>query len=238
MNTKNYTPSKILFLIILPIIFLTGCYPKDDITPIIPPTPKQTESALPNIKKSKVDIDNTISNNDKVANEIENSKQGIIDQKISILEALAQAEKIKEKALSKLAITELDAINLINELKKVQSRNMFLEQKNLELSNLTTNQEKILAVIKNTLDKTEEQIIAKEQETHQLREQFIYLKQIYESKSNELDNVKKELQKEKQVSASAKTYRNIIWMIAGVWLLLLIIKNVLMSINPTARFRF
>lgn len=211
MNKKKNTILKrktSTFLLVLSIFYIFGCAPKQIPEAIIPPTPKQTESALVNVKKSKVDVDKTIDNSNRIGVKIDETKKTVLEQKISILEALAQAEKIKEKSLSKIAVTELEAINLIDELKKVENRNLFLEQQNNELFGLRDEQAHILKVIKETLDKTEYQVISKDEEVRQLREQNIYLKQNLTEKFKESEILKQQLQKEKQKSASATVYRN------------------------------
>ena len=235
MNNEKYTPLKkkiYISLIFLSIFYIFGCASKDTSSSIIPPAPIKTESPLPNIGKIKVDIDNTIDNNTKIEYKINDNSKTVLDQKVSILEALAQAEKIKQKALSKIAISELEAITLIKELKKVEARNLFLEQQNGELSEYNKEQQKILKVIKDTLQKTEIQITNKDEETRQLREQHVYLTSNLILKNNEFENSKIQLQKEKQISASALVYKN--WIIAIVvgFILWTIIKNIIMIYSP------
>jgi hypothetical protein len=78
----------------------------------------------------------------------------------------------------------------------------------------------------------------KENEANQLREQNNFLSKNLDIKNNESEKLKQLLQKEKEVSASAKVYRNIIWGLIAIWVALLILKNVWMSVNPAARLRF
>jgi predicted RNase H-like nuclease (RuvC/YqgF family) len=240
MNIKKYTITKkriSLFLVIFTVFYIFGCAPKQTPPAIIPPPPKQTESALPNVKKIIGDVDNTIQTNTKIGDRLDESKQAVLDQKVSIMEALSQAEKIKEKALAKQAITELEALNLINELKKVETRNLFLEKQNEQLSKLKNEQDKILNIIQKTLQETEDQIYSKEEEARLLREQNIYLSQHLQSKNQESENLKKLLQKEKEVSASAKVYKNWVIGLVSVFVAWVIIKNILMMYFPLTKFR-
>lgn len=225
------------FIILLAIVSLLGC--SNDTIPvaIIPPPPKQTESALPNVIKLESEVDNTVDSNKKIGDKINESKIIINEQNISILEALNQAEKIKEKALAKVAITELEASNLIAELKKVQTRNLFLEKQNQELTKLKEDQEKILNIIKNTLDKTREQVSDKENEATELRKQNIYLSQNLTAKNEESEKLKATLQKEKEISASAKVYKHWIITLVSVFIGWLILKNILMIYFPSIKFR-
>jgi len=226
-----------LLLALSLIFYISGCAPTNIPRAIIPEAPKQTESALPNVKKTKINVDETIIGSNKIGSKIDENKQTVFEQRISIIESLSQAQKIKEKTLANIAVTELDAINLINEIKKVEDRNLFLETQNLDLFNLRYDQAKILMVIKETLDKTEDQVIFKDEEVRQLREQHSYLSHNLDIKNNESENLKKLLSKEKEVSASAKVYRNIIWIISGVWLLWTVAKNILLIYFPTSKFR-
>jgi len=223
-------------LILLSLVTL-GCNPKELPNPIIPPPPKQTESVIPTVKQARVEVDETIINNVKIGDKLGENKQTVSDQKISILEALAQAEKIKEKALAKVAISELEALNLINELKKVEARNLFLEKQNDELSKLSKDQEKILKIIKETLDKTEKLVYDKEKEAYKLREQNIYLSENLTDKSEESEILKKQLQKEREVSASAKVYKHWVVGLVSSFIAWLVIKNILMIYFPLTKFR-
>jgi hypothetical protein len=240
MNYKKYTYFKkktFTAVMFFTILYVFGCGPKEIPKAIIPPPPKKTESVLPNIKKLDSDIVKIIDNGNKLGSKIEESKNIVSEQKISILEALAQAEKIKEKALANVAISELEALNLIKELKKVESRNLFLETQNNQLRILKDEQEQILKIIQNTLNATQQQVIYKEEEASQLREQNKYLADSLSLKNNESDKFKKLLQKEKEISASAKVYKNwVIGLISG-FILWTIIKNILMIYLPTTKFR-
>lgn len=211
MNSEKYIHScrfSATFMVIIAAVSVFGCRSTEIPTPIIPPTPKHAESPVTNIKKTKIDVDTTIDHNSKLGDKIEQNKQTLFEQKINIIEALVKAEKIREKALAKTAVSELDAISLIDEIKKVERRNLFLEQQNVEMIQLRGDQEKILKVIKNTLDKTEHQIILKDDEVRQLREQITYLTQNLLVKNKESENLKNQLRREERKSASATVYKN------------------------------
>ena len=127
--------------------------------------------------------------------------------------------------MAKQAITELESLNLVNEIKKVKVRNLFLENQNSEFDKLVKDQSEALKITKLSAEATELKLRNKEQEANQLRDQNTFLGKNLNSKNAEVENLKNSLTKEKQISASAKVYRNIIWAIAGVWLALLILKN-------------
>ena len=226
-----------LFLI-LSVFLYFGCATKTSPPVAIPVAPKVAESALKDLSKVKEGIDTSIDSNTKIDNKVKEQLQKVLEQKLSIEDALAQAERINEKVLAKQAITEIESLNLVDEIKKVKVRNLFLETQNSEFDKLIKDQAETLKITKLGADETELKLRDKEQEANQLREQNTFLATNLNNKNNEVENLKKDLTKEKEISASAKTYRNIIWGIAGAWLLLLIIKNVLMSINPTSRYRF
>jgi hypothetical protein len=213
-------------VILVAVLSILGCRPAGIPIAIIPPTPKHVESPITNIKNTKINVDTTIDHNGKLGDKIEQTKQTLFEQKINIIEALVKAEKIREQALAKTAVSELDAISLIDEIKKVERRNLFLEQQNIEMIQLRGDQEKILKVIKNTLDKTEHQIILKDDEVRQLREQITYLSQNLLAKNKESENLKKQLRNEEQKSASATVYKN--WCIGIVIVLTILFVGYIM----------
>jgi hypothetical protein len=241
MNRKKYTNLKrklFGFLIVVSTFFYFGCALKTTAPVAIPVAPAVSESALKDLNKVKVGIDTSIDSNAKIDSKVKEQLQKVLEQKLSIEDALSQAEKINEKVLAKQAITELDSLNLVNEIKKVKVRNLFLETQNTEFDKLVKDQSETLKITKLSAEATELKLRNKEQEANQLREQNTFLSKNLNDKNVESENLKKALTKEKQISASAKVYRNIIWTIAGVWLALLILKNVWMSVNPAARLRF
>ena len=241
MNRKKYTNLKrklFGFLIIVSTFFYFGCALKTTAPVAIPVAPAVAESALKDLNKVKIGIDDSIVSNTKIDQKVKEQLQKVLEQKLSIEDALSQAEKINEKVLAKQAITEMDSLNLVNEIKKVKVRNLFLETQNAEFDTLIKEQANTLTVTKLGAESTELKLRNKEQEANQLREQNVFLAKNLNDKNTESENLKNALTKEKQISASAKVYRNIIWTIAGAWLLLLVVKNVWMSINPTARLRF
>ena len=225
-------------LLLASIFLMFGCNNNPDIPrAIIPPAPKQAQSALPSIKKVDNGVNESIVNNGRLGQNIEESKQTINDQNLSIIEALAQAEKMRDKALSKVIITELEVTNLISELKKVQTRNLFLERQNQELIKLKDGQDKILEIIKNTLGETEHLISDKEIEANELRTQNEFLVKNLSLKNDESEKLKFLLQKEKEKSATASVYKN--WVVGLVvsFIAWLAIKNILMIYFPLAKFR-
>ena len=127
-------------------------------------------------------------------------------------------------------LVEKDATDLIDELSKVKSRNMFLELENTDLSKLKDEQELNLENMKNSLTKAEGLVIGKENEANELRTQNDFLGKNLATKNKENEKLVKE-------AATANVYKHAIWWAIGLFLLYTILKNVLMIYFPAIRFR-
>lgn len=218
------------YVLILLVGMLMGCSQSTD--PITPPVVKQTESVLPTLKKVDSNIDNSVQTNIKLQEKIKDQQQTVTDQKIAIAEAINDAEKLKNKILANEVITELETINMIEKLKKVEARNLFLEIQNSELSKVREDLEKLLQTLKLDSNKSLQQLQAKENETSQLREQTQYLNNIVKSRSEEVQKLKNDLTKTKVKAATAGVYRNWIIGIVSGFVLWTIIKNIIMIYSP------
>lgn len=199
---------------------------------IIPPPPTKVESVVPSLKTVSKGIDDSIIENVKLSNKIEEQKNSVSEQKIAILDAISQAEKIKEKSLANQAISEVEAINLITQLKNVQSRNLFLETQNSELSTIKNRQDQLLQDVKNKSSETLQKLLAKEGETDNLRTQNDFLGKNLVMKNSELQSLQSNLEKEKVKSARAEVYRKWILGLVSAFVLWTVIKNVLMAYSP------
>jgi hypothetical protein len=210
---------------------LMGC--QNTTPPVaIPVPPPVAESALKDFSKVKMGIDSSISTNIKIDEKVKEQLKNVIDQKASIQDALDQAQQINDKVLAKQVITEIEAINLVSEIKKIKVRNLFLETQNSDFNKLVNEQANILTITKLGAVDTESKLRNKEQEANQLRDQNTFLAKNLDVKNKESENLKDALTKEKEISASAKTYRNIVWVIVGVWIAWTILKNIISLYSP------
>jgi hypothetical protein len=200
--------------------------------PIIPPVVKQEQSVLPSLDKVEAGINNTVESNIKLEQKLKEQQQTVINQKIAIADAIQDAEKLKNKVLTNGKITELETTNLIDKLKDVESRNLFLELQNDELSKVREDQSQTLKTLKEDSDKTHDLLISKENEALQLREQTEYLSKNLIVKNKEVETLKNVLSDEKVKSATAGVYRNWIKGIVIGFVLWTIIKNIIMIYNP------
>ena len=214
-------------LIALGCITLIGCATTP--STIIPPAPQKVESALPEVKKASATVDAGIKTNLNVGQKIKEQTQTIKDQRESIDNAIALADSLKVK-LDNKTLVEKDATDLIDELSKVKSRNMFLELENTDLSKLKDEQELNLENMKNSLTKAEGLVIGKENEANELRTQNDFLGKNLATKNKENEKLVKE-------AATANVYKHAIWWAIGLFLLYTILKNVLMIYFPAIRFR-
>lgn len=204
---------------------------------LTPPPPQKTESVIPKMNKIGDNVGSVMKDNTRISEKLKDQEKAMLDQKISIADALAQAEKMKEKAAANQAITEIDAIDMISKLKKVEDRNMFLETTNKELTDIKTEQEKTLNELNTKVKDATELLAQKETEVMNLRSQNKYYHDTLQQKNQETEEIKKELSKEKERAARANVYRNWIIGIAVGWVLWTIIRNVLMVYFPAVRFR-
>ena len=224
--------------LLLPIILFASCAPKITSPSDLPNNPKVEESARPDLKKTQDTIDKSINENTQQQGKVDETVAALIEQKLEISEALAQAEKIKEKALAKIAITELEAINLVNQVKKIETRNLFLETKVNELDGLTKQQAKTLTEAKKLASDTMEKLTKKEAEAKEAQEKLTQVKVSLDKKNKEVTAIQGQKEKLIKEKADAMVYKKLFWYAIGIFALLLLVKNVWMSVNPTARLRW
>lgn len=240
MNKKKHTILKkrlSICSVLFPVFLLFGC--ARDITPpvAIPVAPVQRESVVPHFNKINSGIDTTIKSNLKIENKIKEQHKELSTQQLAILAAIAQADKFKEILLANKCISDIESIDFINNLKSIETRNLFIEKQNKELEELRKEQSEILKMTKEDASITYRKLLDKEQEAISLREQNDYLGKNLIAKNNEVEQLRKDLEREKIKSARATVYKN--WVIGLVtsFILWLIVKNVLMMYFPMTKFR-
>jgi hypothetical protein len=240
MNKKRHTLLKrriSICSILIPIFLLFGC--AKNITPpiAIPVAPPKQESVVPYFDKIDSGIDSTIKSNIKIEDKIKEQHRELSSQQEAIIDAIAQAEKIKEVLTANTTVSEIESTDFINKLRKIEARNLFIEAQNLELEALRKEQAEILKMTKEDASITYRKLLNKEQETNTLREQNEFLSRNLVIKSNEVEQLKKALEKEKIKAAKSSVYRNWIIGIVSSFVLWIIIKNVLMIYFPMTKFR-
>jgi len=216
--------------ILIPLIglFMISCTPK---IPVIPKAPIVSESALKDLEKTQTGIDDSLDDNKKIKEKLKIQEKTIYSQKMEIEEALVQAGKIKEKVKMLEQITDEDAFILVEQLKKVHNRNLFLEADQKELITTNENQLKILEDTKKDAQKTQEKLIKAESELGELRNQNIFLSENLGKKNSEVLELSKDL-------STASVYKN--WIIGVVvFIIVVIIAYIVLnvakkSVNPFA----
>jgi len=216
--------------ILIPLIglFMISCTPK---IPVIPKAPIISESALKDLEKTQTGIDDSLDDNKKIKEKLKIQEKTIYSQKMEIEEALVQAGKIKEKVKMLEQITDEDAFILVEQLKKVHNRNLFLEADQKELITTNENQLKILEDTKKDARKTQEKLIKAESELGELRNQNIFLSENLGKKNSEVLELSKDL-------STASVYKN--WIIGVVvFIIVVIIAYIVLnvakkSVNPFA----
>jgi undecaprenyl pyrophosphate synthase len=228
---------KHLFILLIPFLFV-ACSNKTTPPVAIPKAPIVQESAKPSLEKTQEKIDGSLNENTKIGEGLKDQLDAIKEQMEDTTQALIDAEKIKEKAIAAQLVTEIEAINLINTLKKVETRNLFLEKQNDDLVKNNNIQKNLLEEARKNSKETMDKLIAKENEANQLREGYTFLAENLDKKNKEVESIFKEKEKLIKEKADAMVYKKLFWYAIGLYVLLLIVKNVWMSINPSARLRW
>ena len=224
------------WIVLLGAFLMIGCGPTATPPVAIPVAPEKTESVQPALKKVKEGINESVKSNEKFDDKIREQAQAVSSQNLEIGEALVQAEKIKEKVLAQQIITELEAINLINQLNKVQVRNLFLEKTVAELEKIRKDQLLTLKKAYENAQDAEMKLIMKEDEAVKLRNHSQFLATNLQSKNKEVVSLQKALTKEKIHAAKSTVYKNWIWILVGSFVAWTIIKNVISLYSPV-KFR-
>lgn len=197
-----------------------GCSSTNSDPVNVPRTPETKESVTPRVSRvrdSSNILEAKIRDQDKI----------IAAQRTEIERAIAAAEKIRQQLAESYPVDEVEVANLVDSLNQVKQRNMFLETQNKELTAETDNlQKEIDELLKAAVAKDEEikgwiawSDNAKDQ-IHQLAE--------------DRDKAIKDRDKWAKKAASARVYRNIVWTIVGVYLSLIVAKNLLAIYMPQA----
>lgn len=239
MNRKKHTFLKkrlSITLLVIPLILISGC--ARTTPPVnIPPPPPMVESVKPSLERVSSGIERATDSNRKIDSKIQEQRTTVLDQKITIVETIAKVEKLREKVLADEIIKEIELIDIINDLRSIEKRNMFLEKQNSELDSMRKDQEAILKMTREDASITYRKLIEKENEARDLRIQNKFLANNLTSKNDEVENLKQLLTKEKETSAKAKVYKYWVIGLAVGFLVWTILKNVLMIYLPTTRFR-
>lgn len=223
---------------IIPFLFLFSCGPQlADSDANIPTPPPKIESSQPEIKDTDKNISDAKDVNTKISEKIQRSKEEFQKQKLNLEEAIAKAEKLKEKALSKKLITEIEMMDLISQLEKSKDRNLFLEEQNEDSEKFIETQRKSLQEADENIQKVSDKNIKLENNNETLRSQNKDLGERIINQDEKIRKANKDILKLEKEAASAKVYRNWIWGIAGAFVVYTIVKNILMYYFPNMRFR-
>ena len=203
----------------------------------IPAPPTQTESLRPNIDKTEENIGIISNQNQSLKDKIKDEGDIIDAQKIDISSSIEQADNIKNQISSKKAVTIKQATDLVDELKKIEARNLFLEKENDTLSKLSQSQKETISTTSTIVTELSRKISANENELSILRSQNSNLSIIIKSRDKDVQALQIDNHKLTITASSASVYKHWIIGIVAAFVLWTIIKNVLMIYLPTSRFR-
>lgn len=205
-------------------LFLIGCTSHTIPTnSSIPKAPIVVENILPS-------IDVASKTNKKLETKINDQTKVIIEQKANIENAMKQAENIRKQLSEKIEVKEQDAVDLINNLKTVHTRNLFLETNNGELVKINTD-------LQNQLEDAKTIAAKKDDEVSNLRQIDSQKNKIIDDQNLELIKIAKERDSAVVKASKSTVYRNWVWGLIGGFLLWTILKNILMIYMPTTKFR-
>ena len=203
----------------------------------IPTAPIKTESLRPNIDKTEENIGIISNQNQSLKDKIKDEGDIIDAQKVDISSSIQQAGNIKKQVSSKKAVTIKQATDLVDELKKIEARNLFLEKENNALAKLSQSQKETISTTSSVVTELSRKISANENELLTLRSQNSDLAKIISSRDKDVQSLQTDNQKLTVSSASAGVYKHWIIGIVAAFVAWTIIKNVLMIYFPTSRFR-
>jgi hypothetical protein len=222
-------------LIIMFCLGITSCRTPQPPVDLLPPPPSKVESSLPLVGGTLDTVSDILAENNKLAKALESQKKTILDQRMSVETALAEAQKMKERAIAKELISEIDAINLENALKEIGSRNMFLEKENTELKEIQDTQNNLLNETRKQLDIVTEAVAKKESEADNLRRLYEFAEANAKSSAAEAEALTKKLDKAQSLADKANVYRK--WVIGLVigYIVLGVLRNVLLAYGVNIR---
>lgn len=207
-------------------IFFVSCATKVTPPVPIPQAPPITVSAKPPLEKTQQNIDHATDENTKIGKDIKDQKDSILGQKMDIIEALSQAKKMEDKLIAKQQITQIEMANLVTQLKKVEVRNLFLENKNTELESTTAKQKDLLDTAKKNAADTLQKVNDKENEASELRRQNTFIGDNLNVKNKEVIALQQEREKLNKKLADAAVYKK--------WAFGLLIGAILIFVIKTA----
>lgn len=177
----------------------------------IPKEPAKTESVMPTIVKVQDGVDKIGVTNVKLDEKTKQQSATILSQKVQISEAIAQAEKFREKAKAQELITEIEAAELSTKLLKVQEDNIFLEKTNNELKDEIIIQKELVFFARQDARVALTKAGEKEKEADQLRVNHQVLATDLEARNKDVETMQKQVLKSEKEAAKAKTWRNMFW---------------------------
>lgn len=199
---------------------------------IVPPAPPKVESVVPTFNKVDKGISDTLTENVKLGEKLKEQQKIVQEQKDGIAEAISQAEKIKVKAAANEQVSEVEAVNLINELHTVEARNMFLETQNTDLTKIKDDQEKILKDTKDQSSDALHKLFNKENEANNLRDQNGFMGDQLTTMNSNLAKVQQDLENTKVKAARAEVYRRWIIGLVAAFAIWTVAKNIIMAYSP------
>lgn len=209
---------KNLLIAVLSIALLGCTTPIKDKT-YVPPIPAKVESAVPTQKKVADKIDSIGKSNEKIDKSVAIQSQAVLDQKIALKEAMANAERIKEQAKAKQIVSEIDAAKMMTSLTAIQEKNFFLEKNVEELQKEITFQKSEVWFARRDAGVLLTKLTAKEGEADALRDLTVDLGTKLGDRDKDVAQLKKESAAKDAKIARNGVYRN--WIIGGVSLLIL-----------------
>lgn len=219
-------------------VFMVSCATKPvSPTAYIPNAPAKTESVLPAVIKTEENIQKVVSSNEKLQEKTKAQEETILSQKVKITEAIAQAQRLEEKAKAKLLITEIEAAEMTTKIKEIEQENFSLTKQNGKLKEDLEWQGEFLGITKKDAADARYKLIQAEGELYDYREKYKFAQTTIAERNESVQKLQKENTSLTKKAASSSVYKN--WVIGIVSALVgwTILKNILMVYFPATKFR-
>lgn len=226
------------YMIVLGSFLMFSCGP--NVVPnadSIPTPPAKTESVKPSLEKVKDGVSNSILENSKVAEKVNNQNKSLVEQKNTIELALIEAKKLEEKLKTKQSINESELLSLKLKIEQIKKENAKLIETNQGMSENVRYLMDVLNSVRKDASVVTNKLNDAENELNVLRDQNKTISKNLESRNKDVEIMQKQVIKSEKAESAAKVWRNAFWILIGGFGLWTVVKNLIMIYYPTVKFR-
>lgn len=194
-------------LVLFLCLFAVGCatHPVQKVS--IPAPPPIAESAKPAAVKVSENINEVNTQNEKIKKILVDQASAISEQKEALDGALTTALKLQKDA----ELTSKEKFDLVENLKVVKARNLFLEQRGKTLESASEMASKNIQFAQKNIDELKDKLNVVENTSSELRRQNAFLSQTLNEQNQNVDKLNAQVSKAEKAAASASVYKH--WII-------------------------